>query len=233
MRKIGLLGGTSWPSTIPYYEYLNREVGLRLGGYHTANLVLHNVNYHPIKSLYTQSDGWDKIPDLLLAELEELSKAEPDCIVICNNTLHKAVDMLEERGDLSDLPPIIHIVDTVGHRAIAGGAKSLLLLGTKFTMEDGFYADRLKKKFGLAVDVPDFDDRVEIQHMQSQIAAGTIEPEFLLRMKKIVSNYPQYDGVVLACTELPLCLSNDDVEMPVIDPIKEQCDAALEFALEQ
>lgn len=232
MEKIGLLGGTSYPSTIPYYDYLNREVQRREGGYHTARLVLHNVDYHPIKSRYLEPNGWDEIPGLLLEELEELAEADPACIVVCNNTLHKAVDILEEEGMLSHLPPIIHIVDAVGAKALSEDFNRLLLLGTKFTMEDGFYAERLRTKFGLSVDVPEEEDRNLIQAMQTEIAAGNIEDEFSWCFSDILRKYPAYDAVVLACTEIPLVVNEESTNTPIIDPIKEQCDRALDFAYE-
>ena len=121
----------------------------QLGGFHSASLLLRSIDYHAIKSRY--HDGWDEIPELLATELEEFGRRGPDCLLICNNTLHKAYDLV--RGDLELDVPVIHMVDSVAKGAVSRNFKSLLLLGTKFTMEDGFYARRLGE-FGLIVTTP-------------------------------------------------------------------------------
>src|SRR3546814_874556 len=140
MKTIGLLGGTSWPSTIEYYRLLNEMAQARLGGHHCARLILYNIDYHAIKSRY--QGGWDEIPKLLRSELERLCRLKPDCLLICNNTLHKALDHIAETWS-PDIP-VFHIVDAVGRAARRHGMERVLLLGTRFTMEDGYYAERLQ-----------------------------------------------------------------------------------------
>ncbi len=227
MKVIGLLGGTSWPSTIEYYKILNKMVQARLGGFHSANLLLRSIDYHEIKSRY--HDGWDEIPFLLKTALEDLDSCTPDCIIICNNTLHKAYDLIAPSLNLQAL--VIHIVETVGRAAFSNGFKKLLLLGTKFTMEDGFYAKRLKE-FGCDVIVPTLNERKQIQKIQSQLASGCMEKSYRDYFRNLLSNYTDVDAVILGCTELPLAIESTDSNKPLLNPIKLQCVEALDFVFE-
>jgi len=227
MRLIGLLGGTSWPSTIEYYRILNETVQQRLGGYHSANLLLRSIDYHNIKKQY--DNGWDKIPSLLEAALKDLDSRDPDCILICNNTLHKAYDIVVSRLDLH--VPVIHIVDAVGRAASQKGFKRLLLLATKFTMEDGFYAERLNR-FGCDVTIPAAKERLQIQEIQSQLANGQTDARFRDYFRNLLAQYTEVDAVILGCTELPLAVGNSEATQPLLNPIALQCAEALEFAID-
>jgi aspartate racemase len=224
VKQIGLLGGTSWPSTIDYYRILNELAQSRLGGHHSANLLLRSIDYHEIKSRYYER--WDEVPALLGAELRELARLGPACIVLCNNTLHKAYDAIA--AELALPVPVIHVVEATARAAVAKGAKRVLLLGTKFTMEDGFYHRGLERH-GLSVTTPAEADRVEIQRIQSQLARGAMEPAFRAFLAALVGRH-EADAVALACTELPLALSQADVAMPVVNPTEAQCREAFDFA---
>lgn len=232
MKTIGLLGGTSWPSTPLYYHYLNARIAQSLGGHHSAKIILYSIDYHPIKSLYP--DGWEDIPELLGRELKRLDEMGPDCILICNNTLHKGYDLLVEKQAVALQAQLIHLVVATAKRAMALEAKKVLLLGTKFTMEDGFFADRLKF-FGLDVCVPVEEDRVHIQTMQSKISAGNHDPEFFLesqrRFREMLVRYQDNDLVILGCTELPLVVSEAVTDIPILNPIHAQCDEAIKMVL--
>src|SRR5262245_29624707 len=197
MRTIGLLGGTSWPSTVEYYRILNRLVQERLGGHHSAELILLSIDFHALKSLF--HDGWDEIPRLLRRELDRLARLGPDCILICNNTMHKALDLLH------DLPPIpiFHIVELTAAHAAQRGLRRLLLLGTKFTMEDGYF-HRYLEKYGLEVVVPGPPDRDAVQAAQSELARGTVRDSHREYLRGLIRSFPDVDGVILGCTELPL-----------------------------
>ena len=230
MKTIGLIGGTSWPSTILYYEHLNRMAQAELGGYHSARLILHNVDYHRMKSSYAATGGREEIPGYLNEEIDTLAAMKPDCIVICNNTLHKGLDILSGAIQCQTDIPYIHIIDAVAAAAKEKEQQSLLLLGTKFTMEDGFYAKKLEEKHGLTISVPDEDDRNIIQEMQTAIALGNMEDSFRGRFGDILERYKNYDAAILACTELPLAIAEDNCPIPIIDPIYEQCRAAIAFA---
>jgi aspartate racemase len=227
MKTIGLLGGTSWPSTIEYYRILNELAQSRLGGFHSANILLRSVDYHEIKSRY--HDGWDEIPSLLKNEIEALVRFSPDCLVICNNTLHKAFDMIE--ADLALAIPVFHAVKATGRFAQSKHFERLLLLGTKFTMEDGFYHRGLEQ-FGLQVSTPALEERIEIQRIQSQLAQGRMKPEFRKYFLELIGRHADVDAVVLACTELPLVIDRKDVAIEIINPTELQCREAFEFAIE-
>tara|TARA_R110001592_G_scaffold20926_17_gene84728 strand:- start:5752 stop:6495 length:744 start_codon:yes stop_codon:yes gene_type:complete len=228
MKIIGLLGGTSWPSTPQYYEYLNTRISNALGGHRSARIILYSIDYHPIKSLYP--DGWDDIPKLLGEELKALDGMGPDCILICNNTLHKGYDLLVEQQEIALMGQVIHIVVATAKHAMEMGCKRVLLMGTKFTMEDGFFKDRLQF-FGLDVDVPNAQDREEIQEIQTQIAAGRMDERFRDQFKAMLSRYRGYDAVILGCTELPLAIGEAETDMPIINPVHVQCDAAVKLVL--
>ena len=225
MKLIGLLGGTSWPSTIDYYRILNELAQETLGGHHSAKLLLKSIDYHEIKSRYYER--WDEIPALLGDELRELAALGPACIVICNNTLHKAYDAIA--AQLALPVPVIHVVEATARAALAKGAKRVLLLGTKFTMEDGFYHRGLERH-GLSVSTPGEADRIEIQRIQSRLARGEMQPEFRAFLAALVGRHDA-DAVALACTELPLALSQADVAMPVVNPTEAQCREAFAFAI--
>jgi aspartate racemase len=227
MKMIGLLGGTSWPSTIEYYRILNQLAQKELGGFHSANLLLRSIDYHDIKSHY--HDGWDHIPLLLKKEIEAFAELAPDCFLICNNTLHKAFDQIE--SDLTLSMPFFHIVDAVGRFAQQQNLKRLLLLGTQFTMEDGFYQQRLKKQFDLIVETPNLQERIEIQAIQVQLATGIFKTEFRSYFVNLICKYSDADAAVLACTELPLAIHQNDVDVAIINSIECQCKEAFEFAI--
>jgi aspartate racemase len=227
MKMIGLLGGTSWPSTIEYYRILNQLAQEELGGFHSANLVLRSIDYHDIKSCY--NDGWDKIPLLLKKEIEACIRFAPDCLLICNNTLHKAFDQIE--SDLQLSIPVFHIVDAIGRFAQTQNLKHLLLLGTKFTMEDGFYQLRLEEQFNLTVEIPNLQERIAIQAIQAQLARGILKQEFRSYFINLIRKYSAVDAVVLACTELPLAIHQSDFGVNVLNSIEYQCKEAFEFAI--
>lgn len=232
MKTIGLLGGTSWPSTPLYYEKINWLANQSLGGYHSASIILYSIDYHPIKTLYTEPNSFSTIAGLLLKELQRLRSMKPDSIIVCNNTLHKALDILEGLGELKDFPPIFHAVDSVGEALLKQKYKKVLLLGTKFTMEDGFYGDRLSAKYGLEVGSPTENDRDKIQEIQTAVSLGRVRKSFNTEMAAIIKKYDaEYDAVLLACTELPMVVSSEELALPVFNPIDEQCKKAVCFSL--
>jgi aspartate racemase len=226
LKTIGLLGGTSWPSTIEYYRILNEFAQEMLGGFHSANLLLRSIDYHEIKSRYY--DRWSEIPALLEQEIKAFVALGPDCLVICNNTLHKAFDVIEE--ELALPIPVIHIVKATGRAARSKNLRRLLLLGTKYTMEDGFYHRGLEQ-FGLQVETPAEEDRVKIQHIQSQLARGIMMEEFRSFLATLIQKHSGLiDAVVLACTELPLAIHQKDSAIPILNPTELQCREAFEVA---
>jgi len=226
MKTIGLLGGTSWPSTIEYYKILNQLVQDRLGGHHSAKLILFNIDYHEIKQHYNK--GWDKIPTLLKKELVKLNNLKPDCILICNNTLHKAYDIIENELTL-DIP-LFHMLKITAQTAKNNNLNKLLLLGTKFTMEDDFFRNHLEKQ-NLKVIVPNLQERDEIQVFQSKLSKGIIENSAKEYFINLLIKYNEVDAVVLGCTELPLVINQKDIKQYILNPLELQCKEAFEYAI--
>lgn len=226
MKQIGLLGGMSWPSTVEYYRLLNKLMAERLGGYHSANLLLKSIDYNEIKSNY--HEGWNIIPQLLKAEIEAFLLCKPDCLILCNNTLHKAYDQIA--GDLNLSIPFFHAVDLTADYAKKQGQRNVLLLATKFTMEDEFFRNKFESR-GLNVTIPNRDERQEIQSIQSMLATGESKAEYAEYFKKLIDKYSTNDAVILACTELPLAVTCTNSCLPIINPTRLQCEAAVDFAL--
>jgi aspartate racemase len=226
MKILGLLGGTSWPSTMLYYEQLNRLVSARLGGFHCARILLYSIDYHNIKSSY--GTDWKRIEDELKKELEFFTSQKPDCILICNNTLHKAFDAIGGRLNLK--VPIFHAGILSALEAESKNYKSVLLLGTRFTMEDGFFAKYFEDK-NITVKIPEPEDRIKIQNIQTQISLGVKKDAFFDDFELILSNYKNIDAVCLACTELPLYISRKNCFLPIINPSDLQCIEAVKFAI--
>lgn len=226
MKTIGLLGGMSWPSTIEYYKILNELVHERLGQHHSARILLKSIDYNEIKSHYHH--GWDEIPEILQKEIVDFLACMPDCLILCNNTLHKAYDIIER--ELSLPIPFFHVIELTRRHALERKYDNILLLGTQFTMEDGFFARKLEEK-GLIVHIPILEERRQIQHIQSQLSKGILLPEFEAYFTTLLQRYCHLDAIILACTELPLAINREVCPIPIIDPIHLQCQAAVDYAL--
>lgn len=226
MKTIGLLGGTAWVSTIEYYRQINKKINERLGKNHSARIILSSIDYEEIKQYNYQN--WEKIGEILMNEIVRLNNCKVDCILICNNTLHKAFDEIEPR--LRIKAPIFHIVDCVGKFALEKKFKKFLLLGTKFTMENGFYHARLKK-YGFNIITPSDDERNEIQRItQEELSKEKIIDESKKWFKELIAKYP-CDAVVVGCTELPMIIKQDDYDIPILNTLDLHCERAVNFSL--
>lgn len=230
MKTIGLLGGMSWPSTLDYYRILNQFAQDHLGGHHSASLVLRSIDYHEIKSAYY--GGWDRVPALLAQELRAFAALGAGCLVLCNNTLHEALD--EVWPGLGIGLPVIHIVRETGAEAARRGLRRVLLLGTLHTMEHHYYRGGLES-FGLEVHTPDAAERDRIQSIQNELARGRVDPDDRARFCAMLARYRHLDAAVLACTELPLLFAHDAPaeagSLPLLNPTRIQCEAAFRFAI--
>jgi aspartate racemase len=226
MKRIGLLGGTSWPSTIEYYRMINQMVAGRLGGRHSADLLLRSIDYHPIASRY--ESRWNEIPTLLEQELRLMQALPCDGLILCNNTLHKAYDEIRDRVALTI--PFFHAVELSAKAAKERGMKHLLLLATRFTLEDGFFQKGLEKA-ELEVVIPEPKERDEIQAIQSRLAADEMRPEFREYFTALLKKYAHADAAVLACTELPLAIPPEGTPIPTLNSVYLQSRAAVDFAL--
>lgn len=228
MRLIGVLGGTSWPSTIPPYRLLNEEVQRRCGTSHSARIALYSIDYHEIRTRY--SGDWSEIPALLLQETRTLLSFRPDCWMIANNTLHKLYDQIADQ--LPSTPPMFHAVALVRDHLANNGIGKVLLLGTQFTMEDGYFAEPLRST-GAEVIVPGAVDREQIGVILTRLADGETPEAFRGYFAELIARAAAKgcEAVVLGCTELPLAISQADARLPLIDPLVLQCSACVDYAL--
>lgn len=227
MKLIGLLGGMGWQSTIEYYRKLNELVHQQLDKYHSARIVLLSPDYEDIKQ-YTYEQTEER-GEVLLNQLLELASCNPDCILICNNTLHKVFD--EIKPHLYIETPVLHVVEVVGEQLAANHMSKVLLLGTQFTMEDGFFEAGLKKE-GVSCTVPSDDERKRIQEIHDTLLQDEPNENMKQYFQELIGTYADnIDGVLLACTELPLVVSQEDCEIPIINTIDAHCQAAIDFAL--
>lgn len=226
MKTIGMLGGTGWSSTIEYYRIINEMVGARLGGYHSAEILLKSIDYHGIMSNY----GKDHlaVAQLLKQELEGLIALRPGCIIICCNSLHKYYDQI--KYELKSDIPVMHAIELVAEHLLKIGQKSALLLATKFTMEDGFFAQILESK-GIAVTIPEQSERNKMQEIHTELMHNKVTKESCDYFAALIGKYRDCGNVILGCTEYPLVVNQDNSPLPIINPVDLQAQAAVDYAL--
>jgi len=227
MKTIGLLGGTGWSSTIGYYTILNEMVNQRLGGYHSAKILLKSIDYQDIMTNYGKDH--EKVAGALQAELSELIALKPDCILICCNALHKYYDMVKAKIG-SDIP-LFHAVDLVAQHIKDQHYKRVLLLAATFTMEDGFFAKRLEKD-GIEVIIPNQAERDAMQKIHDKLMQNVVSDESRNYLRDLIMKYQDLDAVILGCTEYPLVVDRDNSVLPIINPVCLQASAAVDYALE-
>ncbi len=226
MKTIGLLGGMSWESTLEYYRIINEEVAKRLNGLHSAKIILYSFDFDEIAELQSQN-RWNELGEILAEKAEMLERAGADFILICTNTMHKVADYVQSRINV----PLLNIIDCVAEEVVKRGIKRVGLLGTKFTMEDGFYEDGLRRH-GLDVIVPDDEDRNEIHRIIfEELCRGIFKEHSKRKLIEIIGRLKMKgaEGVILGCTELPLLVK--EAEIPIFDSTKIHAVYAVEFAL--
>jgi aspartate racemase len=228
MKTIGLLGGTGWSSTIGYYKILNEMVNQRLGGYHSAKIILKSIDYHDIMTSYGQDH--DKIACLLQTEVSGLIAFHPDCIMICCNSLHKYYDMIKDK--LNSSIPICHAVDLVVQHLKDHQYKKVLLLATKFTMEDGFFTKKLEQN-DIEVVIPNREERDEMQKIHNKLMQNSVNGNSKKYFRDLIDRHKNLDGVVLGCTEYPLVVDQDNSALPIVDPVYLQATYAVDYALSE
>ncbi|AQX03771.1 aspartate racemase [Elizabethkingia meningoseptica] len=224
MKRIGILGGTSYPSTILYYETLNRLYNDKFRAFHSCPILLYSIDYHDIKSNY--NDGWDVIPQLLKKELQVLLNADPSCVMIANNTLHKAFDLIKHELEIN--VPVFHIIELTKEYILDKKYKNVLLLGTRYTMESDFFKAPLIEA-GINVVIPEEEERIQIQNIQIQLSAGKpVTAEFIDYFEELNQKYGHLDAFILGCTEIPLLYkAMNDVQVNLIDTLQIQCEKAM------
>lgn len=229
MKTIGLLGGMSWESTLPYYRHINEAVRERLGGLHSARLVLYSLDFHEIEALQRQGD-WAAAGTLLADAARRLESAGADFLLLCTNTMHKVADAIEAASAL----PLLHIADPTAAAIQAAGLQRVGLLGTRFTMEQPFYRQHLEDRHGIQVLVPDEPDRAEVHRViYEELCRGVVSEASRQAYRQVISRLVARgaQAVILGCTEIGLLVRADDAEVPLFDTCVLHAQAAAERAL--
>jgi aspartate racemase len=229
MKTIGLIGGMSWESTVPYYRQINETVREKLGGLHSAELVLYSVDFHEIERLQHSGD-WDTAGQRLADAARKLERAGADFLVLCTNTMHKVAAAIEEAVKI----PLLHIADPTADAIRRAGHRKVGLLATCFTMEQAFYRDRLRDRHGLEVLVPGPDDR-DIVHrvIYEELCLGVVRPESRDEYRRIIDELVMRgaQAIILGCTEISLLIAPADCPVPSFDTTAIHARKAAEYAI--
>jgi len=215
MKVIGLLGGMSWESTALYYRILNQQVKQRLGGLHSAELVLYSVDFQHIEQLQAAGE-WQQAGEILADAARNLERAGAQFIVLCTNTMHKVAAQISAATDI----PLLHIADATGRRIQQAGVHKVGLLATRFTMEQDFYRGRLHEQFGLEVITPDEADRLFVHEViYQELCLGEINPASRRRYREIMQRLVAQgaEAIILGCTEITLLVDATDASVPLFD----------------
>jgi len=230
MKTIGLIGGMSWESSAEYYRIINEEVNRRLGGVHSAKVILYSFDFAEIEELQHRGE-WEKLTQVMIDAARRLENAGAEVLLICTNTMHKMFDQVQENVKV----PMIHIADATAGEIMKKGLKKVGLLGTKFTMEGDFYRKRFEKH-GIETIIPSEDEREVIHRIiYDELVVGIIRDESRKKYLEIIENLKQLgaEGMVLGCTEIPLLIKQEHVDIPVFDTTRIHALKAVDFALQK
>lgn len=229
MKTIGLIGGMSWESTVPYYRIINEEIKNRLGGLHSAKIILYSVEFDEIERCQSSGD-WEKSGDILGKAAQGLEAAGADFILICTNTMHKVAPQIASMIHI----PIVHIADATADELQKRNIQRVGLLGTKYTMTQEFYKQKLIDR-GIDVIIPD-DADIDIVNdiIFHELCLGKIEEGSRKQFQKIIDSLKgkEADAVILGCTEIGLLIHQSDSSLPVFDTTLIHAKRAAEMALD-
>lgn len=228
MKTIGIIGGMSWESTQTYYRLMNQKVREHLGGLHSAKVILYSVDFAEIEPLQHAGD-WAGTADILAEAAQALETAGADFIVLATNTMHKVAPEIELAVNI----PLLHIADATAAALQADNITTVGLLGTKFTMEQDFYRDRLESH-GICVVVPELRERNRIHEVIfKELCLGKTEPQSKADYLNIINKLAEYgaDAIILGCTEIGLLISQADTTIKLYDTTEIHTEQAVKFAL--
>ena len=229
MKRIGLIGGMSWESSVEYYRIINEATNARLGGLHSAESLMVSLDFAEIEQLQRRGD-WGDAARVLRDAAKRLEQGGADCVVLCTNTMHKVAEEIQAGVTI----PLLHIADATAQRVNASGIRAVGLLGTRFTMEDDFYTGRLSQKYGLQVTVPNAPERAMVHRViYEELVLGKIRPESQAQYRDVIAHMVQQgaEGVILGCTEIGLLLHDHESPVPLFDTTRIHAEAAVEYAL--
>ena len=229
MKKIGMIGGMSWESSIEYYRIVNQTVREKLGGLHSARSIMYSVEFAEIEALQHQN-RWDELASVMIEAARSLERGGADFVIICTNTMHKLYDEVQQSIKI----PMLNIADATAEKIKTEGIDKIALLGTRFTMVEDFYKGRLVDKYGLEVIIPSSKQR-EIVHrvIYDELCAGIIKPDSKQKYAEIIKRLVAEGagGVILGCTEIGLLVKPEDSSVPLFDTTEIHAKAAVEYAL--
>jgi aspartate racemase len=229
VKTIGLLGGMSWESSIVYERIINEEVRQRLGGTHSADLLIRSYDFAVVESL--QSAGaWEQAGRLLAGDARRLEGAGAEILVLCTNTMHEIADAIAAAVSI----PFVHIADATAAAVQAAGLSQVALLGTRYTMERAFYRGRLETTHHLGVLIPDEPDRTLVHHViYDELVRGVIRDSSRQRYREIIGRLQDRgaEGVIAGCTEIELLVTSDDADLPYFPTTRLHALAAVDLAL--
>jgi len=217
MRILGIIGGTSWESTAQYYRLINEGVRDRLGGLRSAHMMLASVDFQDYSDAMA-ADRWEAVEAGLLGEADRLVAAGSEALLIASNTMHLLAESIERRSGLR----VLHIADAAGAEIVRAGLGRVGLLGTRYTMEKGFYKDRFRERFGIESLVPSEGEREIVNGIIfDELCRGIFRDASKLELLSIVGRLVDSgaEGIVLGCTELPLAIRQADLELPLLDTL--------------
>lgn len=230
MKTIGLIGGMSWESTESYYRLLNETVKSRLGGLHSAKVILHSVDFAEIEQLQHLGE-WDKTAEILTKAAQGLERAGADFILICTNTMHLVAPQVQSGVTI----PLLHIADATAEEIVKSGIKKIGFLGTGFSMEKDFYTGQLKNKYQLDVLIPNTEDRKIVhQIIYEELCLGNIQNASRVEYLRIIDDLVTQgaEAVILGCTEIALLVKPEDTNVKLFDTTSIHALKAVEKALE-
>lgn len=230
MKTIGLIGGMSWESTVPYYEIINEVIKEKLGGLHSAKIILYSVDFYEIEKCQSKGE-WDKSAEILSNAAISLEKAGADFIVICTNTMHKVAHKIKKNITI----PILHIAEVTAHEIKGKSIDRIGLLGTKYTMEQEFYKNKLIDN-NIDVIIPDEEERRMINDIiYNELCLGIISEESKRKFLSVVESFKKKgaQGVILGCTEIGLLINKDDTDVEVFDTTIIHAEKAALYAIEK
>ena len=231
MKTIGLIGGMSWESSIEYYKLINKKVKEMIGGFHSCKSLMYSVDFAEIEKLQHE-DKWEELDQIMADSAKKLEYAGADIIVLCTNTMHLCSKAIKENISI----PFLHIAEATGEEIVIRKIKKVGLLGTKFTMEKDFYKEVLREKFSIEVIIPNEHEREQVHKIiYGELVQGKIKEESREIYKTIISNLQKKGakGVILGCTEIPLLISDSDVNIPTFNTTKLHAEKAVEWLLKE
>jgi aspartate racemase len=229
LKTLGLIGGMSWESTVPYYRQINQAVKAQLGGLHSAKIILYSVDFAEVEHLQA-TQQWDAAGAMLAEVATKLERAGADALVLCTNTMHKVADQITQAVSIQ----LLHIADPTAQAIAQSGLTTVGLLGTRFTMEQDFYRSRLEKQHGLTVLTPTQTERDLVhQVIYDELCLGQVKPASRQAYLHIIANLQAQgaQAVILGCTEIAMLVQAQDCALPLFDTTALHAQSAAQWAM--